>query len=180
MGILKTYIQQMHFDGTTYSKGVVVDLLDKFGIACEEFPFKLFPEAKELPQNDWPGEDGKEVYVPKEVPLKAYDIDVTFIYKGTEANMRKDIKDFILFLYGRNSGAAGASLAVFDEHIGFGRKDVRCTKVSNELFYNEDYDDEKLARFKVTFSVDDPMTEVTATYYEEGGVQKIYDLEFTT
>ena len=176
MGILRTYIQQSLYDGLQYTKGAVCDLLEKFGIACEEFPFKYFPEAKELPKNDWPGEDGNEVYTPKKVPMKAYDVEVTFIYKGNEANMRKDIKDFIQFLYGRNKDSVGASLFVFDEHVGFGRKDVRCTKVSNELFYNEDYDDEKLARFKVTFSVDDPITEVTATYDSEKNIQ---DLEIS-
>lgn len=52
MEIRKLYIQQMDFDGLQYTKGISVDLLDKFNIGCEEFPFKKYPEAKELPKRD--------------------------------------------------------------------------------------------------------------------------------
>lgn len=180
MGIRKTYIQQMNFDGLRYTKGVAVDLLEKFSIGCEEFPFKKYPEAKELPKRDWPGEDGVECYTPKQVPMKAYDIEVTFIYKGSESTMQKDIDDFIKFLYGRNEGATGARLAIYDEHVKIGRKDVRTLKVGNEFFYDEDYDEEKLAEFKVTFSVDDPTTEVTPKYTVKNGEKAIADLEFST
>lgn len=180
MEIRKLNIQQMDFDGLQYTKGIAVDLLDKFNIGCEEFPFKKYPEAKELPKRDWPGEDGVESFVPKKIPMKAYDIEVTFIYKGTEATMQKDIDDFIMFLYGRNEGATGSILAIYDEHVKIGRKDVRCQKVHNELYYDEEYDDEKIAKFKVIFSVDDPITEVTPKYTIREGAKVISDLEFDT
>lgn len=180
MGILKTYIQQLSYNGLNYTKGVAVDLLEKFNIGCEEFPFKDKPEAKELPKRDWPGEDGVEVYIPKQVPMKAYEVEVTFIYKGTEETMQTDLKNFINFLYGRNEGATGARLAIYDEHVKIGRKDVRVLKVSNDFFYDEDWDDEKMAGFKVTFEVDDPVTEVTPKYTVKQGEKAIADLEFDT
>ncbi len=178
MGIKKTYIQQLSYDGLTYTKGVVVDLLEKFNVGCEIFPFKVLPEAKELPKRDFPGEDGVEVYIPDKIPMKAYEIEVVFIYKGTEATMQEDLNNFIKFLYGRNSNATGGRLAIFDEHVKIGRKDVRCLKVSNDFFYDEDWDDDKLAGFKVTFEVDDPVTEVTPIYSVEQGNKVVSDLTF--
>ena len=44
-----TYVQQISFDGTTYTKGSVVDLLSKFKIVSQEFPFRKNPKPKDLP-----------------------------------------------------------------------------------------------------------------------------------
>lgn len=164
MGLCKTYMQQLSFNGTTYTKGSVVDLLETYNIGCENFPFKVMPEAKELPKRDFPDENGVEVFAPTQMPLKDYEIDVIFIYKGNESSMRSDVQNFLNFLYGRNNGAVGSTFAIYDEHVKIGRKDVRVKRVGNEFFYNEDYDDEKQAGFKVTFNVDDPATDVVPQY----------------
>ena len=63
MTIYNTYIQQLDFNGTTYTKGGVVDLLETYKIICQEFPFNKNPKPKELPTRDWAGEDGVDVYV---------------------------------------------------------------------------------------------------------------------
>ena len=86
MGLRKTYIQQLHFDGENYTKSEVIDLMEKWGIYCD-VPFKLFPEAKELPYRDWAGEDGRDVYVPKKIPLAAYELEVEVTYKGEDGKM---------------------------------------------------------------------------------------------
>lgn len=165
--IYKTYIQQIRFNGTTYTKGSIVDLLSRYNIVCQEFPFKKNPKPKDLPSRDWAGEDGLDVYVPAgALPMKAYDIEVTFLYVGTEQTIRTDITDFLDFLCGRIKGDSRDSvqsgrLAIYDEHVGFGRKDVVVSEIDNELFYCSEYDKDTVAKFKVKFSVNDPVTDVT-------------------
>lgn len=177
--IYRTYIQQLHFDGKSYTKGPVVDLLDKFKIACMSFPFKKFPEAKELPTRDWSGEDGRDVYIPNEIPMKSYDLEVEFLYKGTEDAIAKDLSDFIEFLYGRNFNATGGRLAIYDEHVKMGRIDVYVQSVDNNVYACNDTDTDAIASFKVKFMVENPTTEVTPKYtYSAGGVKTVSDLNF--
>ena len=159
MGLRNTYIQQLHFDGETYTKGEVVNLTEKWGIYCD-VPFKLFPEAKELAVRDWAGEDGRDVYIPKKIPLAAYELEVEVTYKGEDAKMRDNIEAFIKFIYGRNDGAVGGRLAIYDEYTGIGRKDIHVTSIDNDIYYDVDYDDEQCAKFNVKFQVEDPATDV--------------------
>lgn len=178
-----TYIQQIKTtNGTTYSKGSVVDILAKFKIACQEFPFQKHPKHKELATNDWYDEHGQEVYVPDTLPMSHYDIEATFMYKGSETDIRNDISDFIDFLQGRKKGAnadtvQSARLAIYNDYVGFGRKDVVVAEVSNSLFYIQDSAVDALAQFKVKFTVYDPITEVTKTTSQQGVVT---DLSFTS
>lgn len=185
MSIYKTYIQQLTYDGQNYTRGSVVDLLESFHIVSQEFPFKKNPKPKDLPTRDWAGDDGLDVYIPSTIPMKEYEIEVTFLYvRNTSENgssvingetaeetrnrlMRRDIGDFIDFLYGRKgSGKSGDSvksgrLAIYDECSGIGRKDVVVSEVDNELFYVSDNDSDVVAKFKVKFTVYDPTTDVT-------------------
>lgn len=179
MQIYKTYIQQITFDGSSYpsdKRGSIVDLLEKFKITCQEFPFKKNPKPKDLPTRDWAGEDGLDVYVPDVIPISSYEIEVKFLYVGTEQTIRKDLSDFIDFLYGRIKGndmdtVQSGRLAVYDEHVGMGRKDVVVSEVENTLYYLEpDTDNDAIATFKVTFKVYDPTTDVTPTYGTYNGV----------
>ena len=164
--IYKAYAQQLWFDGHTYSKGTVVDLLEVFNIAVMEFPFKKNPKTKSLPSRDWAGTDGLDVYIPIDgLPVASYDIEVSFIYVGTEETIRGDISNFLDFICGRIPGNSGDSiqsgrLAIYDEHVGMGRKDVVVAEVDNELFYCSEYDKDAVATFKVKFTVYDPTTDV--------------------
>lgn len=180
MSAINTYVQQLSFDGSEYTKGTVVDLLSEFNIVCQDFPFKKFPEPKELPTRDWAGVDGVDVYVPQTIPLKHYELEAVFLCKGTEETIREDINDFIEFLYGRNQDAVGGRLAIYNEHTGIGRKDVVVSKVDNDLFFVEDSDCDAVARFKVKFFVYDPTTDVTPTSTTSNGITVINDLSFST
>ena len=91
-------------------------------------------------QHNKAGDDGLDVYVPKFLPIKEYDIEVTFLYKGTEETIREDLSDFINFLYGRNIGSVGGRLAIYNEYTGIGRKDVVVSEVGDEVFDVSDYD----------------------------------------
>lgn len=174
----KTYIQQLAFDGTTYTKGDFKDLYEDFGIVAQDFPLVKYPEPKEPYTQDWKDEDGLDVYIPQTIPLKHYDFKATFLYKGTEANIRNDISSFIDFLYGRNNGAIGSRLAVYDEYTGIGRKDVIVSKVDNRLLFISENDPDAIAQFEVQFTVYDPVTNVSPTTRIVGGVTSVYQLSF--
>ena len=180
MAIYDTYMQQLSFNGTQYTKGDVVDLLRTFRVVAQEFPFKKNPKAKDLPTRDWAGEDGLDVYVPNVLPVKHYDLEVEFLYVGTENTIREDLNAFIDFLYGRNEDAVGSRLAIYNNHTGIGRKDVVVSEVDNELFYLTDCDPDAVAKFKVKFTVYDPTTDVTpeTTTDQTTGEVSITDLSF--
>ena len=179
MAIKRTYIQQLYFDGTTYTKGSVIDLLSRFNIACKDFPFKKNPEAKDLPTRDWAGTDGRDVYIPKVIPMKNYDIDVEFVYKGSESTIHNDVSDFIDFIYGRNTDAVGGRLAVFDEYVAMGRKDVHVVAVDNDVYDCDDSDPDAIVSFKIKFSVEDPTTDIQlVTNKSEDGTITVTDLYF--
>lgn len=160
MKIYRTYIQQSYFDGINYQKGEVVDIYKEFNVVCQSFPFVMYPEPKELATRDWGGADGRDVYVPNRIPLKHYDLEATFLYKGTQESMRKDISAFISFLYGRNKGAVGGRLFVYNEYVAMGRKDIFVSNVGNDVYDYSDCDPDAVAVFKVKFSVEDPSTEI--------------------
>lgn len=185
---VKTYIQQLAFNGLTYSKGKAVDLLDSFGIICDEIPFEYKPEAKELPKRDWAGYHGADIFTPVGgLPIKDYTIDVTFLYVGKDDYdavsgdtrlIRADIKAFIDFLYGYTKApnqdlsntVQSGRLAIYNAYTKIGRKDVTVNKVWPNLFLCDPTDDECLARFTVTFDVNDPVTDVTPTFSSQTGV----------
>lgn len=160
MEFYRTFIQQLSFDGKKYEKGDVVDIYETFHIAVEEFPFRYIPEAKELPTRDWVDESGLDVYCGGERIFKDYELSVVFLYKGTHETMKEDLQRFIDFLYGRNDQSVGFLLAIYDEHVKQGRKNVRLDSIDPDLYLDDDSDAETLARFSAKFHVDDPITEV--------------------
>lgn len=181
MSIKRTYIQQLSFDGATYTKGPVVDLLSTFKIVTKEFPFKKNPEAKDLATRDWPGEDGRDVYVPDVIPMKNYDLEVEFLYKGTEESISNDISGFIDFIYGRNANAVGGRLVIYDEYTKMGRKDIHALSVDNDVYVYGDCDPDAVASFKIKFGVEDPTTDVTPKFsIVAGGQRVVSDLVFDT
>lgn len=184
----KIYIQQLAYDGISYTSGKPIDTLDKFNIVCEECPFILFPESKEPSSRNWVDEDGLDEYIPQYLPLKEYDINIKFLYNRvrngqtvTDNTIRSDIKSFISFLYGRSgSGITGdtvqsARLAIWSEDTGIGRKDIRVKKVHNSLFYHTRYDDEVICEFEITFQVNDPATDVNPQYTDGIVTQLVWE-----
>ena len=168
-------IQQQTFDGTTYTNvGNVVDTIDNYGVACQEFPFKVLPETKELPKRDWYDEDGEDVYVPSDgMKFKAYDLEVKFIYSDIHAPsrasgitkekyMRDKIGAFIEFICGRNTSGK-PFLKIYDEYTKTGRRGVYVLSVDNELYFYNDVSIDAIAEFKVKFRVTDPVYEVSMT-----------------
>jgi len=68
-------------------------------------------------------------------------------------------------------------LAIYDEYVAMGRKDVVVSEVDNELYWATDADPDAIAKFKVKFMVYDPVTEVTATV--ASGQSAVTNLSFS-
>lgn len=157
----KLIIQQMSYDGTYYTTvGNAIDTQEEFNVVCEDFPFDYLPDVKDLAKREWADENGEDVYVPQDgLKFKAYDVDVTFLYVGTQENMQTDISSFISFITGRNSGGSPI-LAIYDEFTLIGRRGVIVSKIDNTLFTYDDINEQVIARFKVKFRVTDPTTNI--------------------
>lgn len=139
------------------SDALVVDTLDNWGIVCKGFPFKLYGEAKELPNTDWMDEDGDDEYIPSELKIASYEIDVEFAYKGAMNSANTNIKAFLDYLTGR--GGTGAELMVYDTYTKIGRQSVRYVSVDDDIFWRQEEGGD-IVVFVVTFKVNDPITDI--------------------
>jgi hypothetical protein len=137
---------------------LVVDTLDNWGIVCKEFPFKLYGEAKELPSHDWKDKDGDDEYIPSELPIAAYELEVEFVYKGDVNSANGNIRGFLDYLTGR--GGTGAEFFVYDSYTKIGRQHVRYVSVGEDVFHRQE-DGGDVVVFNVTFKVNDPITDIT-------------------
>lgn len=159
MDYKKLLIRQETFDGSSYtpvSPATIVDTQVRWNIVCKDFPFMYLPESKDLAVRDWYDEDGEDVFVPSSGKrFKAYDLEAVFLYVGTEQDMHAQLKSFIDFLYGRNSGGSPV-LAVFDEYTHLGFHGIHATSVGNDLFDISDVDSDAISMFKVKFRVTAP------------------------
>lgn len=160
MDYKKLLIQQQTYNGSTYSNvGSAVDTQASFHVVCQEFPFKHLPETKELPKRDWYDEHGEDVYMPTDgLKFKAYDLEVKFLYVGTQSNMQTELKGFIEFIYGQNSNGSPL-LAIYDEYTKTGRRGIYVDSVDNELIAYDDVNPSVIGQFKVKFHVTDPNTD---------------------
>ena len=165
MSYKKLLIQQQKFDGSAYiNVGSVIDTQKEYHVVCQEFPFKMMPETKELAKREWYDEHGDDVFIPSDgLKFKAYDLEVKFIYVGTEDTMQGNIGNFIRFLYGLNYGGSPL-LAVYDEYTKTGRRGIYVEGVDNDLFAYDDANVHVVAVFKVKFRVTDPVTEIVLSY----------------
>lgn len=142
------------------SNAPVVDSFGNWGVVCKDFPFKLYGEAKELPSHDWKDEHGADEYVPSELKIDAYEIDVEFAYKGDMGTANTKIKGFLDYLTGR--GGTGAELMVYDTYTRIGRQHVRYVSVDEDAFVRQEGGGDVVV-FVVTFKVNDPVTDITLT-----------------
>jgi hypothetical protein len=51
-----------------------------------------------VPSNDWFDENGKEVFLPDKLPIKAYETTIEFVFKGTKGTAGTKIKSFLDYL----------------------------------------------------------------------------------
>ncbi len=145
------------------AQNTVIDTLEQFNVACQEFPYKYLPETKELAKKEWFDEDGDDVYIPTTgLKFKAYDLEAKLLYVGSEENMVNELTSFINFLYGRNTGG-NPDLTIYDEYTQTGRQNVVVQSVDNELIVYDNANTDVIAQFKVKFRINDPVTNVVLT-----------------
>lgn len=175
------YIQQISFDGESYTMGTFIDTYRNYDFACKEFGEMIMPEPKPLVTRDWPGEDGLEVYVPSTLRMKEFDIDAEFILLGDESVVDDYDEDedatsealvlrnsFVQFLYGRRFDGTNARLAIYDKHSELGYKDVVVKKVTPDTSERQYRGNVAIYVLKVTFTVYDPVTSVHPVYNSSG------------
>lgn len=161
MNFEKVYLQKM--DGTD-SEGNAVsyplkETIKDFRMYCYAIPFNIGVDAKDLPSYEWTDGDGTDEYVPAVIPMKSYDMEMTFAFKtnstGEAAVYAKLLRDY---LTGRDG--TGASLMIYSTYTGIGRRNVRYLKGDNAPKFYKTKQGERLL-YKVTVKVSDPVTDVT-------------------
>lgn len=166
----RLYIEQTTFNGTTYTHGAVRDTFAEWGIVCSKSPFK-YGDPKDVATRNWLDEHGEDVYLPADIKLKKFDAEFTFLCNGTEAFVKRNVKQFMRFLSGMSwqkgndtVASAGSRLAFYDTYNSLGRKDVRLKSFSTDGLVMDNSDNEIVLEFKVVFEVFDPYTEVQVNY----------------
>lgn len=135
----------------------VKNTLVAFGFATAEIGWPTL-ETKEPFSREWPGEDGEDVYIPAAgLPLKAFDVEIEFLYRGgIDTAMQK----FLLFRdYLTGADGSGAWLKIYDPYWAIGY--VVFIRKMTDLSPFRTNADEGMS-FKVTFRVTDPRARVVA------------------
>lgn len=170
------YIKKTNNAGT---ETAFVNSESQFGMVVSEIPFRFVGDVKEPYSNEWKDEHGAEVYLPDEgLKLEAYDMDVTFLYKGprtvgnTTKTFTEDLRSFINYLTGNDSAVVngtttyyGSRLTIYDTYNAVGRKDIYVKSVSPDVFVRQPMSTgtaQEIAKFTIKFTVCDPMTDVAA------------------
>lgn len=119
----RLYIQKESADGTK-TTGKLKDTIAEWGMYCGEVSWFVGGAAKELPENDWADEDGKDVWMPEDgVPLKSYDTTLTFYCKGNPSNAERRIAAMLDYLTGRDG--SGGWMRIYSEYSESGRRGIR-------------------------------------------------------
>lgn len=144
-------------DGTTANDTTVHDS-DEWNIRITDYPF-ISQDTKDLPENDWHDEHGKEVYIPDELPIKAYEVQVSFVYKGSKATAGAQIMSFLDYL------RKGGYFKFYCEWAKMGAYHVRYVScdTTKAYLYKGDNDGD-VVTFKVKLAVDAPDKSVTLDY----------------
>lgn len=142
------------------------DSIEKWGIACRKFPFKLDGGTKELAVRDWPGEDGEDAFYPDELKLKPYDIEPDLVYVGNLGEAATNILAFRDYLTGADG--LGVEMRIYNSHTGIGRKSCHWVEMGDMTFNQED--DEEVLQFSMKVRVADPKTRIIAEYDTDGKI----------
>lgn len=110
----KIYFQKLPREGESTSFPLM-ETISVWRLYGGDVPFIVGGEAKDLPSNDWGDEDGLEEWIPEEgIPLKSYDMEVSFFYKGDPSEGLKRISSFRDYLTGRDGNST--TMLIFSEH----------------------------------------------------------------
>lgn len=126
------------------------DLYADFGVKTTGVPLFVPLETKELPSRDWKDEDGEDVYFPDVAKLKAYDIEISVVYKGSQGSFRA--KQESLFKYMTTNGS---ELNIYSPYSYTGCKGAYF-KGFSDFDFTSDVSLGDVAEFKMRFRVTKP------------------------
>ena len=163
------FMQKMPSSGSLTTPPVY-ESVDDFGIWCKGIPFKLYGKVKETYSNTWLDEQGDDEYLPDELMMEAYQMEVEFGCKLTTSvsDVREKVSLFLDYLRGADLGATGTRLKIYSTYTRIGRQDVRLLEVSDDAEWYSEGGEEFLV-FKVVFKVNDPVTDITLTKVVSNG-----------
>ncbi len=151
-------------DSMVYEKAF--DTLADYGLFIKHSPYKAYPSIKNLISQDWPDENGEDVWLPVTgMVTKAYDYDVEFIYYADDGLATDNIRAFCdkikwkwLQIYDTYSkmGRKAVYVAEFDPDPPFKRRRLKVE--DGEAPKIRDY-----VSFKVKFKINDPNTDIVLT-----------------
>lgn len=139
------------------TNAVVKNTYDEWNIVCKDFPFKLGGDAKDLYAESLPDEHGDDEYIPDIIPIKAYEIDVPFVYKGNINTANSYIKQFLQYLIGQDGQKP--DLKIYDTYTKIGRQNVRYVGYKEDAFVRKE-DEGDVVEFTISFKVNDPLTDI--------------------
>ena len=178
----KFYIEQCSFDGESYTRGTPRETYETWNIVCSKSVYRHFGDPKEVSSRNWFDEHGEDVYIPANVKLKKFDLEVSFLCNGEYPTLKDKVKSFLLFLMGKNwrneqgnlVASTGSRLVLYDGDNSIGWKDVRFKSFATDAFLKDNSDVESVLEFKIIFEVNDPYTTVWP-YYRYGRVELVFD-----
>lgn len=143
------------------------ETIKDFGLYCMDSPFILYTTARKLTEREWPGEDGKDVYVPSRLDVDAYSIKLKFGYKGAEREANNKIKAFLEYLTGRDG--SGVYMKMYCDYTNIGRRHVRFSQIPGDPVFFRDGDGDFLV-FDLEMNVDDPVTDIVPSADAGGNI----------
>jgi len=145
----------------------VVNLYKQWGIVCSKMPLPKY-DAKDLPSHDFSGVNGEDAYIPSFIPIKPYDLQIEFIYKGDLDFCYTNIyKGFIKYLQGNApinddyDSITEGGFKIYDRQNMIGRQKVYMKNFDPEDLIHLTDGDHLL--FKLTFHFTDPITDILLT-----------------
>lgn len=134
------------------------DVLNEFGFWTKDIPFPLSGEVKGVDSNDYFDEDGDQEWAQKRLRLKAYNMDVTWIARGSKDELLAMFEKFRSYLLGIEG--TGTTFILYSERHHIGMKDVRLNKIYDDVVYDDIDDDHFILQIKMQFKVNDPVSRV--------------------
>lgn len=158
----------------------MVNTIDEFGIyITDEMPAMDPTEAKvDGNSQDWPDEDGLDVYDADEVYLKEFEVEIPMLcYGNTPDSCRRAFRRLVNYMTGKSytpvngsaKTSAGTMMMVYQPWVGYGRRQVRYKSASNHQFWR-DAAGYSVYTFAIKVEVCDP-TSVVKLNTQESGLQ---------
>lgn len=132
----------------------IYETLEHWDMVCKSFPYDIMGAAKQLPNNDFPDEDGIEVYVPPVggLPLKEQTVELEFVMCSEYA--RENMLKFRDFITGRDG--SGVLLGIYDSYTGLSGVNVIYQSFKPDIYWRREGTKE-VVTFKVEFLFTEPM-----------------------